>query len=1424
MDIYRRYDEAKRLLLPVRQKFGGLVGDSLSTTLHFAYRKGFLADKTPWIVFSVKDENDQNYAYGEHTTPKFDGYTFHIPYEVTDNVFGNQVDYQLVFTSAHVHERPGKPPKFKGLERQLSLPDELIVERSLMDQIVIKSSVESQILNPPTDIEGWIEYFKMYAILIPVLYDDKHELTFQTYKGQPQKVYLNNVLREQFGVWNPEVEYYKYAMVIKDGKVYLSEADDNKGNDPETATLWWQLIWDEFRWGDIVGDITNQLDLMNLFQDVETSLQEIRDDVQLVKDTYVPYTANRDIQLEKDKALLGTNKDGDVNLIRVIDSQIINVNDATDLERVGTGAEYPIGSGVMWTTDAKYRQTADITLPSVVNNHLPIGGYGTPFTGIYDGGGHVIKGLNMAPLPYVVNGLFSYIAGDAIVMNLGVEGSITSNGSMTGGIVSWMAGNSKVINCYSSVQIQGTGSEVGGIAGRADDATCLIQDCYYSGAISCTPGGSFGGILGWGRATIKNCYNTGDVTGTVGTPSAGSRISVGGVAGAYNGKMSYCYNTGTITINQTTGTANVLRYAGGLIGSEITGASLGTVDTCYNKGNVSVSVTLSTATGTVYAGGLFGSSGTEVTTTLQSLIKNCYNTGDVTGTFGNGNAYVGGISGTLYTCLMVNCYSTGIVNAVRSTGTNAQRASGIGGGNVTGGPGVVNCYFLTATLKHNGVTQPDTISNPATGTISSIYIDGVSVPPRLVSPNQSSGAKTNSELMPSLSNAKAGTTVFYTGVTTNAKFGDQDGWDFNYVWSIDPAINGGFPYIMMPPKQAPLSLADDGGVIVGDILTTLNINTDGSRPMVNYEHQIAYLEDVEAVQLDLDGFKVDTNGNLVVVNDRLDAIEGAYFVYPDDANLLATGMTSSQVQARFDTLFPSEPIHDGQLFENVDNSVAYRWWAKLGEWRPAVPSVIQTATNTRKGIVIGNATDPAKSSVNVNGELVHNGWANLPGWIVESIYMAGFNATSRNRLLNSALVEKNSGSTFVANTEMFPVDKVVQVNGDMLWQDKAKLDDLPTNANLNALLNGKVDKNQGIPNAGKYLGVGIDGLVTLITGGGSGGITFTKFDENWLPDEFGLADDIKFFYVEYSMSFPLTPLTGKSGIVIWSIHDESGRGTGFQIFIDNNGVVYVREGLGTYGWTNWQSDLRDFISVFSGKLAHLTIKPNPSNFGEFQLLITNAENGFGSATPIFHILTASVHYGNFAMDLALAPSTGQIGLSIGDRTLNTWSPYLMLATADDLDKKVDKDQGIPNAGKVMTVGFDGKLTPQPASGGSTLYKHIIVIDYTYTSGANTYYSNVAVELINQLSAPFALLTDFSTWLYNEGYRNNDKFIIANGPYTHIDGKSGIASKIFVSSSSAGTNGYLTVLYGENSSGRFLQNQVVTQFQVLSRFKDTVVAL
>ena len=154
--------------------------------------------------------------------------------------------------------------------------------------------------------------------------------------------------------------------------------------------------------------------------------------------------------------------------------------------------------------------------------------------------------------------------------------------------------------------------------------------------------------------TIRNCYNTANITGT--------SIIVGGIVGYNYGTVSNCYNTGNIE-----GSSNV----GGVCGfnevySNFITKTYGTIEKCYNTGNV---------TGTQNLGGICG------TNSANAIIKNCYNAGDVTGT----TMCIGGIIGKNAKCVVENCYNTGTV-----TGTDEVGAvCGMDAYDV-----LTNCYYL----------------------------------------------------------------------------------------------------------------------------------------------------------------------------------------------------------------------------------------------------------------------------------------------------------------------------------------------------------------------------------------------------------------------------------------------------------------------------------------------------------------------------------------------------------------------------------------------------------------------------------------------------------------------------------------------------------------------------------------------------------
>ena len=260
----------------------------------------------------------------------------------------------------------------------------------------------------------------------------------------------------------------------------------------------------------------------------------------------------------------------------------------------------------------------------------PIGTNSNKYTGTFNGDGHTISGL------YIDNdadyqGLFGYVGTGGKVQNLSVSGSVKGN-DYVGGVVGQNSGS--VENCYNTGTVTGTYSYVGGVVG------------YNSGP-------------------VKNCYNTGNISGEI-SSEAYSNTS-GGVVGLNSGSVENCYNTGAVNIsgNISFGTS------GGVVGRN----DSGTVKNCYNTGNISGGV----------SGGVVGVN--------ISSVTNCYNIGDVSGNTSGGVVGWNSVSVVGYNSGSVeNCYNTGNVSGGISGGVVGQNISA----------SVANCYFLkTADVNKN---------------------------------------------------------------------------------------------------------------------------------------------------------------------------------------------------------------------------------------------------------------------------------------------------------------------------------------------------------------------------------------------------------------------------------------------------------------------------------------------------------------------------------------------------------------------------------------------------------------------------------------------------------------------------------------------------------------------------------------------------
>ena len=199
------------------------------------------------------------------------------------------------------------------------------------------------------------------------------------------------------------------------------------------------------------------------------------------------------------------------------------------------------------TASTYYKLTADIDV-SGGSEWTAIGTYIDRFKGTFDGGGHIVSGINISKPDKKFQGLFGYSEG--IIKNVGVEDSSIIGEVHVGGICGSNEGT--IEGCYNTGYIEATSDVAGGICGFNNDANAKIKNCYNTGTLD---GDFSGGICGANmNGSISECYNAGKVS---------SRSTVGSICGMNSGTIANCYNSKYIC------------SIGGINGSDITGQAEG---------------------------------------------------------------------------------------------------------------------------------------------------------------------------------------------------------------------------------------------------------------------------------------------------------------------------------------------------------------------------------------------------------------------------------------------------------------------------------------------------------------------------------------------------------------------------------------------------------------------------------------------------------------------------------------------------------------------------------------------------------------------------------------------------------------------------------------------------------------------------------
>ena len=214
--------------------------------------------------------------------------------------------------------------------------------------------------------------------------------------------------------------------------------------------------------------------------------------------------------------------------------------------------------------------------------------------------------------------------------------------------------------------------------------------------------GIAGGLVGSSAGSIENCHVTG-LAMDMSAPSNGYAAAywVGGLVGALDGAqlINECSVSGSIT--EKAGKGSI----GGLIGELGKAAKI-----TYSRSDVTVNVKADSRGG-ANVGGFIGKGNGK--TDAETIIRNCYATGNVTG-----GAYTGGFAGGLWGLNIKNCYASGDVSQAAAAmasfvGTDASDSNYYGS--------ITNCFttgivtgsspFRYAFAEQSSATKRSEITN-----------------------------------------------------------------------------------------------------------------------------------------------------------------------------------------------------------------------------------------------------------------------------------------------------------------------------------------------------------------------------------------------------------------------------------------------------------------------------------------------------------------------------------------------------------------------------------------------------------------------------------------------------------------------------------------------------------------------------------------
>lgn len=165
--------------------------------------------------------------------------------------------------------------------------------------------------------------------------------------------------------------------------------------------------------------------------------------------------------------------------------------------------------GISSLPSRKYELIADLDMTGVAFNG--IGSDANPFTGTFNGNGHVIKGLKFSNVTADNVGLFRVTNG-AIISKLGIENAFFNGNNDVAGFVGKTSGPTTIEECYiSNSYIEGR-DHIASIVGGLNNGS-VVRNCYSTARVH-TREHQAGGLSGTMKrdTRIENSYFSGMVS------------------------------------------------------------------------------------------------------------------------------------------------------------------------------------------------------------------------------------------------------------------------------------------------------------------------------------------------------------------------------------------------------------------------------------------------------------------------------------------------------------------------------------------------------------------------------------------------------------------------------------------------------------------------------------------------------------------------------------------------------------------------------------------------------------------------------------------------------------------------------------------------------------------------------------------------